>query len=169
MNVGTQGLIKGTEAAWEIAYAQKPFIDIAQTARSVGQLGIASEIEFAGEREAQRVEEISNADKRSRQKLIEEQAFLRLCRESDEDIVDITDFKLSDPTHGNDAWNRLFVLLEDASDLPVRFVEYSQDKFALVGDVATTACMVSDSTIVTILKECAWALEASREESAVRN
>jgi hypothetical protein len=167
MQTAPTELINDPVIAWEVAHAQKPFMEIALVARSVGQLGIASSVEFMGEREVVRMEEIANADKyhdqRRKEILLEEQAFLKLCHESDEDILTPTDFKIANPRQGLQAWERLLQISQEYTDLPVRFMEYRPDNFVLIGNVAQAAKVIQDPEIAGILHESAIALEAGKQ------
>lgn len=100
-----------------------------------------------------KVEDIAQSKGRLRQKLEKQHAFTRLCRETDEDILTATDFKLLDPTHGPEAWEHLRTLTVQMPELPLRFVEYYKSSYALLGNVAAASELVVDPAIKRILRE----------------
>lgn len=160
-----ESLINDKELAWDIAYAQKPYIDVAFTARQVGLLGIAAEIDNRAETIRQRAEETAQAEGRMKLKLEERQAFSRLCDETEEDILTLNDFKISNPQAGAGAWQNLMELLAENPSSTIRFVEYTKGKHALVGDIAAAAKIVDEPTIASILTESAAIIAAIKMAS----
>lgn len=155
--------ITNKEIAVDVAYAQKPFIDLGIMARQLGQPKLAGDIEFTGEFEAARIERIANTLGSIQRKEMEDAAFSKLCRETEVDVLTATDFKITDDFEGIDAWGRLYELVhEEESELPLKFVQYGQSKYALVGDVATAAKQIHDDSILeNIMVKLAEVLEAT--------
>lgn len=160
MEENPENRITDVGLAWDMAYAQKPYMDVAFTARHVGLLGIATEIEQRAETAGKKVEEIAQAEGRMVLKLKEQQAFSRLCDQTEEDILTLTDFKISNPEGAVLAWQNLMGILAETPSPVIRFVEYSEGSFALVGNVAEAANTIDEPIIAAILNESAMVIEA---------
>ncbi len=112
------------------------------------------------------VEEIAQAEDRMRVKLEERQAFSRLCDETQEDILTLTDFKISNPQDATSAWHHLMEILSETPSPAIRFVEYSKGRHALVGDIAEAANTIDEPVIASILSESAAVIKAIKASSS---
>lgn len=92
----------------------KPYIDTAYAARQAGLLGVAAEVEQRAESVGCQVEEIAQAEERMKARLQEQQAFSRLCDETEEDVLTLTDFKISNPQAADHAWWQLIERLTES-------------------------------------------------------
>lgn len=168
MSADSKQAVAEKDLVEDIAYARKPYDEVVRTAEQVGLLGVAAEIKFKADRAEQRVVEIAESEEHSKKKLEERQAFSKLCDETDEDILTQIDFKITHPTRGPDAWEKLEEQLRDEPSASIRFIEYYPDTFALVGNVSAAAAQAQDPDIAPILQVLAEVLKAQRPIDASR-
>ncbi|MFT4532442.1 MAG: hypothetical protein ACI9T8_000465 [Candidatus Saccharimonadales bacterium] len=157
------GRIFDKEVALNIAYAQKPYIDIAETSDAVGKHWLAQNIAKIGIRAAQQTEQLANHENRMRNRIMEKLAFLNLCEIHGGRIHTLTDFKLSDPKHGQGSWNAVYEVAEKEDNFPVQFTEYFDGHFALTGDFWEAVPLLHDSNDRHVLSMATLHLEASLE------
>jgi hypothetical protein len=155
--------IGNKELAWDMAYAQKPFIDIAETARVVGKKWMASSILKMGEIAASKVQFISESDERWRRRAERDIALAELAEEYEGRIITWSDFRSEDPENGQVNWDKILEVAKNCDDIPIVVVEYHQDSFALVGDFREATKLIGDEEEGLMLERCVDYLEATLE------
>ena len=134
----------GPKIAAQIAEATKPYLRIAEVAREVGKIGIATEMEARANTIALRLERIASTSIGRRSGREAALALSLLFDETEgNSVLTEGDFRRNFGEVGQQAWTTLRTMATlEGDEVPFSFVEYHTGKFAMVGDVAATAALV---------------------------
>lgn len=156
--------ITDKDVALEVAYIVKPYIEIAQTAKSVGKQILADSIIELGKTRANYTQVFLEGEERHRQRQLASNALSDLYEQNDGLVLERYSFKTVPKELGDGllVWDAINERADTDEGFPISRIEYYDGEFALVGDFNSALDLLSGRTEKNVFANCVQHMEDSR-------